>query len=37
MTFQVTLQAPAEDTVWLTLDDDASAEVKARRDAWLGR
>lgn len=37
MTFQVTLEAPAEDTVWLTLDAEADPETAKRRAAWLGQ
>lgn len=33
----VTLQAPAHDTVWLSLDDAASDAAKAGRAAWLGQ
>lgn len=36
MAFEVTLAAPAADTCWLTLANDADAATVARRDAWLG-
>jgi predicted metalloprotease with PDZ domain len=34
--FPVRAAAPPRDTCYLTLDDAASAEVRARRDRWLG-
>lgn len=37
MTFEVTLAKPAEDTVWLSLDEEASEAARARRADWLGQ
>jgi len=35
-TFQVEFDMAPQDTAYLTLDENASAAVAARRDAWLG-
>jgi len=35
--FQLTLQAPAQDTAYLVLDEAADAAQLARRSAWLGQ
>ena len=36
MSFSVALETAPLDTCWLALAEDASPEVRARRDAWLG-